>query len=222
MFPLGYAALSGVWTNPANFSTIGGDNFITTNAKELRVVSWGVVFRSTLSATNAQGQVIISVDPSPAPSGFYPIGNMMGNETEVITLAAGTEHAFIGKPVGGSGHLFRPLSDYSANMSNFDWTSVVFEVGGGATTSGLVYGTMEVVMNVEMTLSTQGGTSAAAQLQKIPPVPNNIAVHAAARVQSQAPSFIQGGITKVSNTLSRYAMNALDDVLSEGMMLLTL
>jgi len=210
------------WTNSAAWIDMGGAAFISANAKEIRLTSFGIVVRSAMTATSAKGLVIMSTDPAPVVSGTYTLGSMQATESTVTTLAAGFEHSWVSKPMGASAHLFRPIADFTTTMSNFDWTSLVVEVNGSDTTTGVPFLTCEIVMNVEFTVQSGQTGTAIAQLQKTPPVPNRTALAAAEHGTSQRPSFIQGGIDAATSYLEKSAKASLNTLLSEGMSALTL
>lgn len=216
----GAVVTAGVWTNPAAWANMGGADFISTNAKELRITSYGVIIRSAMTATTAKGLVILSSDPAPAVSATYAQGSMANSESVVLTLAAGMEHSWVSKPMGQNAHLFQPISVYTSTMSNFDWTSLIVEVNGSDTGSNTPFLTAEVVINVEFTVAGGSNTTALSQLQKAPPPPNRAAIAAAEHSHATRPSFIAGGVDKASNFLERAATNALDSILEGGMALL--
>lgn len=200
---------SGAWTaNP--------QAFVASNMKEARIISFGVVIRSAQSATNAKGTVLLTVDPSPVAtvSQQIPKGNMSGTDTIIVPLAAGMEHSWRSKPLGASAHLFKPASNFTSTMSDFDWTSLQVEVIGGDTTASTVYAYAEYVCNIEITLAVNDSTGSA-QLTRTPPQTNKLAMTAADVVHANAPSFIEGGITKAMAMAEKYASSALDSVLSD-------
>lgn len=222
LFQFNNAVQAAAWTNTAAWQDAGGAAFISANAKEIRLTSFGVVIRSSMTATTAKGLVIMSTDPAPLVSGVYAIGSMQATESVVTTLAAGFEHSWVSKPMGASAHLFRPIADFTTTMSNFDWTSLIVEVMGSDTTVSIPFLTAEVVLNVEFTVASGATSTAIAQLQKTPPVPNRVAIAAAEHGTSQRPSFIQGGIDVATQYLEKSARASLDTLLSEGMSALTL
>ena len=218
-----YSTLSGTtWTNNAAWQDMGGSTFLSANAKEVRITSFGVIVRSAMTATTAKGLVIMSTDSAPIVSGTYAQGSMQAVESVVSTLAAGFEHAWVSKDLGQSAHLFRPIADYTATMSNFDWTSLIVEVQASDLTASIPLLTAEYVMNVEFTVASGNATTAVAQLQKTPPVPNSTAIAAARHTTATRPSFIQGGIDAATSYLEKAARSSIDTILSEGMSALTL
>jgi len=223
LFPTNFATLAATtWTNTSTWRDPGGTAFISGNAKEIRITSYGVIVRSSMTATTAKGLVILSTDPAPLVSGTYTKGSMQATESIVTTLAAGFEHTWVSKPMGPSAHLFRPIADFTNTMVNFDWTSCVVEVNGSDLTSGIPLLTVEIVMNVEFTVASGNTATAISQLQKTPPVPNRTAIAAAEHGTSQRPSFIKGGIDAASAYLEKSARSSLDSLLSEGMSALAL
>jgi hypothetical protein len=209
------------WTMAAAWTATGGPaNPISTYGKEVRIVSFGIIIRSMMSATNAKGMVIVSTDSAPTVSQAPQQGSLQSAESQVITLAAGMEHAWISKPLSDSAHLFRPVSAFTSTMTDFDWSSLVVEVVGGDVTSAIPYLVAEYVCNVEFTMGTGDTTNGLATLQKPPAPANSVALAATKRVQASTSSFIQGGISSVAATVEKYAKDALTDVLSDGLALL--
>jgi len=208
------------YTNDAAWVTAGGDAFVTANAKEVRLTSFGVIVRSAMTATAAKGLVILNVDPAPVPSGTAVTGAMQGSESQIITLAAGMEHTWVSKPLGPSAHLFRPLTAYTSTATDMEWTSLAVEVTGSDTTNVIPFLTVEIVMNVEFTVVTGGATGGVGLLQKTPPVPNRVALAAQEHVHATTTSFIAGGISEATSFLEKTAKGALDTILSDGMALL--
>jgi len=213
------AVAAGTWTNSSNWLDIGGAGFLA-NAREIRIVSYGVIIRSAMTATTAKGLLILSVDPNPTVAGTSTQGSMQYNEAQVYTMAAGFEHAWVSRPMGASAHLFRPTADFTTTMTNFDWTSLIVEVNGSDVTSAMPFLTAEVVMNVEFTTLSGNNSTAVAQLQKTPPLPNRVAMAASDHSIANRPSFIQGGIDAAGAAISKAAKSSLDAILADGMALL--
>jgi hypothetical protein len=204
------------WTFGGTYSnTLVDTTSILTNAKEIRIVSFGIIFRSALSATDAKGIACVTTLTSIGPSDVIPVMSMSSAESSLHTLAAGTEISWVSKPMGPSAHLFKLYSGYTNNMNDFDWTGFQFEVTG--TTASATYGSFEYVCNVEFTLGA--ATSGMANLAKPPPKPNRVAIAAADNHRTDTPSVIQGGIDAASKKLSSMASSALDSVLSDIWML---
>lgn len=194
--------------------------FVSTNAKEIRLTSFGAIVRSAMTATTAKGLCILSSDPAPVLSASIPPGSMQASESEVITMAAGFEHAWVSKPMGPSAHLFKPYSGFTSTLADLDWTSLVVEISSSDTTNGITALTVEVVMNVEITIAVGNSVSAVSQLTKTPVKPNRPALAAADVSHSNRPSFIQGGIAQATSYLEKAARSALDDVIADGLALL--
>jgi len=222
----GYSTVTGKWDMPGNWQA-AGQTMLTNLAEEIRIVSFGVIFRCTASATNAKGIAIISVDPAPKQGAQQIVkGVMSGGECNIISIAAGTEYTFRSKPLGPLAHSFHPVSKFTNTMTDFDWTSCAFEVQGSDISGPVSVFSAEYVLNLEFTVraaAPSAGSTASygmSQLQKPPPAPNSFAIKAADRVHATVPSLIEGGIAKVGNYLEKQAMSALDSVMSEGLALL--
>jgi len=209
------------WTPVATSWAATADTFLTTYAKEFRIVSFGVVIRTVLSATSAKGMIIVSTQNAPLPTDAVPFGNMTAAETIVQPICPGQETSWISKPMGPSAHLFKPYSSYNtAGFTDFDWTSVTVEVVGSDTTTVIPLLSVEFVMNVEITLGSGTSSANLAQLQRPAPPAMTHALAAASHAQASVPSIIQGGIATVGKKLESAAATALDDILSSGMALL--
>lgn len=218
---LSYSTNTAKWDAAAAL-TAAAQTFPTTNARELRTVSFGAIVRSAMTATTAKGSVILTVNPRPVVSATgIDKGVMTGSDVVVMPLAAGMEYTWRSKPLAQSGHLFRDAATITSTMTDFDWTSLDVEVVGGDTTNNTPFLTIEYVMNIELTMST-GDSTGIAQLHRPPPPPNRVAAAAADVVHATAPSFIEGGITKATSMLEKYASSALDTIMSEGLAFLTL
>jgi hypothetical protein len=206
-------------TTGATWVTGGLPSFISTNAKEIRIVSFGCIIRTTMSATTAKGQMFLSSEANPLLSTAYNLGNMYGVDCQVHTMAPGTEVCWRSKPLGPTAHNFRPAAEFTNNMTNFDWTSLVVQVTGGDTTTSIQWLSVEYVMNIEFTVNTTGVVGLG-QLQKPAPPANNIATKVADKVHAETPSFIQGGIDKAVQVGSKWAMDAIEGFMSDGLALL--
>jgi hypothetical protein len=204
------------FTNGAAWVSVLGGTDIIHSAKEVRIVSFGVVLRCPLSAVNASGQMIVATQPLPAVSESYISGTMNQSELQVHAIAAGTEVSWISKPQGPSAHLFRPLTQFTSTMTDFDWTSLSVDITGSYTgAAGATLMIAEYVMNVEFTLNPT--STGMANLAKAPSAPNKVAVAAADTLRTQTPSFIQGGIQAVASKVEAYATSALDEIMSDGL-----
>lgn len=209
------------WTNPAAWTAAPYTNtLVTTYAKEARIVSFGIMFRSAMTATTAKGNIIVTVESQPGvnDSGLVAAGAIVG-ESQMKTLAAGTEFSWVSRPLGPSATLMKPMSQFTSTQTDFDWTSCVVEVVGGDISDAIPYLTAELFMNIEFTSATTHpttGNPGLSVLATAPPPPNPVAMMAARKVQTQAPSFIDGMITDVSNKLGSMAMTALTDIGKSG------
>jgi hypothetical protein len=200
----------------ATYSTVVDAASILNSAKEVRIVSFGVIIRCFLSATQAAGQLLLSTCTDPFPSEAVKKGMMSQTEVQVHNVAAGMEISWISKPRGPTAHNFRLLNTFTNTMTDFDWTSLAVEIDG----TGLISGatavlTAEYVCNVEFSVSPTN--NAMASLAKASPAPNRAAIAAASHVQATTPSFIAGGIDAATRKIESYASSALDTIMSEGL-----
>lgn len=217
----GYSAA--VFTTAAALTAAPFANtLLTTYAKEVRIISIGIVFRSVMTATTAKGTVIVTQELQPLYSATINAGSIYG-ESACFSLAANTEFAWISKPIGPTAHNFIPYATFVDTQSNFDWSSVSVEVAGGDTTSTIPMLTAELYYNIEFTIGNTGtGGTGIAQLASTPPAPNPVALHAQARAHTQMPAIFEGAAQEVSSRISSYAATALKDVGEFGLGLLGL
>jgi hypothetical protein len=208
---------STIWTPATSWTQLfDATNICVASAKEVRIVSFGCIVRSAMSATNAKGLMVVSSVNQPVlgPATF-PQGTMSNAEAQVYSLAAGTEVSWRSKPLGPTAHNFRPIGEFTTSMTDFDWSSFMVEVSGGDTTNIIPMLTVEYVLNVEFIMgSTLNGL---ANLQKAAPPPNRVALAAADKIHSGAPAIIEGGIDYVGKKVESFASSALDTLMSEGL-----
>jgi len=202
------------YTVNAAWSATVNAGLVTTHAKELRIVSWGVTFRVITSATTSGGYALISSIANPVVGQVIPTGTLTFGETQTVNLSSGKEFSFVGKPIGATAHHFRPLAEFTSTMSNLDWSCCWIELAGASASTNVLLA--EVVYNVEFTLSEGSTTSLGSMLPPPKPV-NTIAVHTQTAVQAKMPAIVQGGLDKLESTVKNMASTALDDILQGGM-----
>ncbi len=207
------------WNTPATNLTASPFNntLVSTYGKEFRITSFGAVVRCIQSATTAKGTVIATVETAQPAFGLTDTaaGSMQG-ESALYALGANTEFSWVSKPHTNA-HMFRPFTQFGQTAAENDWTGLTLEVPfNNDATSGIPILSVEIYMNLEMTLATQSGTASGttglAQLVKQPPVPNPVATRAASRVQTSTPSILDGAQAAATDFLSRAAMKAIEDV----------
>lgn len=194
--------------------TNAGSAFINTNADEVRIVSWGVNFKSVLSATNCQGLVHTFTTNNAAVNMVIPQMSNNNLEDTSTTLTAGFSTTFISKPVGSAAESFRKYSEATTTMSAFDWTSFGLEVLGGP--ASVTFGYAEIVVNVEFTLNNTGvsTTGLGGVVSTIQP-PNPLAIAASRHVQGTTSSLINGTTQYVENLIKNKASSFMSDALSD-------
>jgi hypothetical protein len=193
---------AGTWTLGATWSTLAGSAFVATNAQEVRIVSWGVIWRSTAAMTACQGMVHSFSTTGLGPTLTYPQLSQNTLEDQLIPLTSGMELSWISKPLGAKAHAFRPLSDFTTTSSDFDWTTFALEIVGGAASTTV--GFLEVVVNVEVQFNNTGIQAMGAI---VPPSKsaNPIATKIQAQAHSTMGSFIEGGVAKVEQAVTKKA-----------------
>jgi hypothetical protein len=193
---------AGTWTLAATWSTLAGSAFVATNAQEVRIVSWGVIWRSTAAMTACQGMVHCFSTTGLGPTQTYPQLSQNTLEDQLIPLTSGMELSWISKPLGAKAHAFRPLTDFTTTSSDFDWTTFAIEIVGGA--PSITVGFLEVVVNVEVQFNNTGIQSMGAIVPPSKPS-NPIATKIQAQAHSTMGSFIEGGVSKVEQAVTKKA-----------------
>lgn len=187
-------------------------------ADAYRVVSWGLVIRNNLPATTAAGQLIVSRQSSiPPPSSVVTEGALVGSAVEVHPICAGMEIAIIGRPLGTTSRAFTGQNTSSTTSDTWDVIKVEIFGAGTSVTSAL---SIEVLYNVEFTFK-----EANVGLHQFitPSIPTNPKVLTASeKVLSTSNTIFSKGLESASNSVLRLAANAVDDILSEGMLFLGL
>lgn len=199
------------WTwNSSSGTPPLSNSFFTSNAFEVRIVSWGVVVRSQMTASTAKGSMIIQTLTQPPYSGTYTSGTINTPYAQVHALSANTEVCWISQPLGPTARNFRPLSAYVNNLSDLDWTGLQIEVINSDTTTNIPLLSIEVVMNVEFNLLANNGLN---QVARPPPTQNKVAVTAANFALSKMSPYVEGGIQAAGRYLENIALGALKSLL---------
>jgi hypothetical protein len=220
----GYAqgTYSAGWTLGSTWGQLNGNDFVLTNAAEIRIVSMGAKFTSIASATNCSGLLNFFSHTNPVVSGTYVLLNGNYPEVQQTSLKSGTELTWIAKPCNGAAsHSFRPATDFTNTMTNFDWTALGIELVGGPASLAVAY--IEVVVNVEFTLNKAAITTTGLPGALTKPRPSNpVALQAQSTVQSAVSSFIEGGVKSTENFISKAVNTALSSVEDFGLSFLGL
>lgn len=205
-YATGVIAASNI-TVGAAWALLNGSNFINTNASEVRIVSLGVKAQSIASMTDCKGLVHFFTRGQLVNSDVIPQLSQNNIEDQVMPLTAGNETILVSKPMGITAHSFRPYSDASSTMSNFDWTTLCIEIAGGAASVPVMY--VEVIVNVEITLNNLGvsTTGLGGVLRPARPA-NPIALQAQAAVQNKTSSIVLGGYDKLESYITNAATTA--------------
>jgi hypothetical protein len=182
--------------------------------KSLRVVSFGVIIRTTMTTATAKGTIIASTVQQIPFGGAITQGAMVSNEYEVMSLASGQTFTWVSKPIGPTAHEMLPKATWNSNVFQPQWTSLNIDVTGGDQTSGIEFMTAECVINIEGIVDDTGSYGI---FQRPAPQPNSIAVAAANKVQATTASFTHGVVETATTKMASAASSALDSILSEGM-----
>lgn len=119
-------------------------------AQEYRIVSWGLIIRSTYPAASTQGYVIVTkLNKMPAVSASTAAGSVYGIDSQSMALYAGQEIHVVGKPTSIEARNFVGLNS-STTQLNLNWDVVRIEVVGAAL-SALNVADVEIVYNLEVT-----------------------------------------------------------------------
>lgn len=208
---------AGTWTVPANWAQYTGFGFVDTNAAELRIVSAGIRFISTASATNCSGVINMFTMPQVALGQTWTELSRTYPETYLSPLTSGKEVCWISKPTGSAAHSFRPRTEWdSSTLADFNWTTCVIEISGAPASTTMGYA--EFTINVEFTPGSAavGVGSLAGGIPKPRPA-NPTALTAQSHMHSSVASFFEGGVRFVEQKLVAAAENALKYAATAGL-----
>jgi len=212
-------------TSPGNWrlSAVNQNPFAATNftsyADKYRVVSWGIIIRSIVPATTAQGFLTVSrLNDFPAISTDQPVGSMIGVEVKNYPIVPGMEIHVTGLRVGADSERFVSLD--TSTTDNIGWDTIKLELTGAATADSVKVLNVEIVFNVEFTLLL--ANQALSQFVTPPKPANNTVLQASAKMQSSVSTIMDAGSSKVGSFLEKAASSALDDIISSGFALLGL
>lgn len=207
--------IAGAWTQAATFTATAQNTFIATNASEIRIVSFGVTFRSIASMTNCQGLLHSFTLTNATANGVIPQFSNNNVEDSTTPMTSGLQQTIISKPLGSAAHSFIVNSTVTNTFSDFNWTIPCFEIAGGPASTTVAV--VEFVFNLELQLSQAGVSStgmAGAVLGQKPA--NPIAITAQNAVHSSVPSIIEGGLVQVGRKIETAASNALSSFLDSA------
>lgn len=204
------ALAAGVYTTGASNAFPFTTGTIWNSAQEFRIVSFGIIFRSVMTASTAKGTVITSVNLQPKLAASVNAGQMLGPVVIAHTLAAGTEFAWVSKPMPEA-HMFKPISTVTSTQTDFDWTSCTVEFVGCDTTNNIPLMTAEIFMNLEITIPNDA-TTGLANATMHPPTPNPLVIRAQQHMQTTTASIFTGAADKVVDYMEGLAGKALKEV----------
>lgn len=218
MSPPTAVAVGSVFTFASTASAVGFDTTaFSTYGYEYRIVSWGVIIRSQMTASTAKGSLIVSSISSSMLGQTRNSASLNGNECQVHSLAAGTEVTWYSRPSSATAHNLKPISSLTNTQTDLDWTSLCISIVGSDTTANMAYVSLDIVMNVEFTVIP--GDSIA-QLAKQAPPANPVATQIQSKVMNTTSSFISAAGDKASGVITGWVNSALDDVYKGGLSLL--
>lgn len=176
---------------------------ILANGGTLRPVCGGIIIRSQQSAMNAQGTVIITKVPAGVPNGTVWSSGVIYGDARTYPLVAGMEVCVLLKPQGPVAYDFQPV-----NTSAFearDWDNILVEVMGATATAATPVLEIEYLCNYEV---IPAAANVAYQQLASPTKDNPLARHVTKSVWDRVGSFIAGGVDKVTDRLSKLAVEA--------------
>jgi len=216
---------AGAWDWPTTYTALPGSAYISANAKEVRLVSMGVRVMSLTSANASQGFVILGTVNNPpiqTPAiTAQPATIVTYAEHSLRPLTSGFETVWISKPTGVGAHDFRVLTSVVGGMTDFEWSSLIIEVGQSAVSTPVLM--LEIICNVEFTISTDN-TASYGLAQLIPPSKpaNPVALQAQAQVHSRVSSIMDTTVEKAGKFIESKAGSVVEDILSGAMAFLGL
>lgn len=187
---LGATITSTTWTFAASASQVFNNTLMTTLAgagAQFRPVCAGIVIRSTQSAMNAQGTIILTkVGSGVAPGSTWAQGQLQA-EAATYPITAGMQICVLFKPVGPMAYDYHGMN--SVNFEAFDWDQVVIELIGCVASSTPLE--IEFICNYEVQVNAS--TMGYGQLAR-PTNDNPVARAVTKSTWSKIGSFIEGGV----------------------------
>jgi hypothetical protein len=212
--PSGYN-LTNSATNPltigalANYTATAAGSTYANNSATARIVSFGVIVRTSANSTNAQGNLIIG-EAQNVTSGTtsFTIGDFLLRKPHVVEITGGMELCWKASPINSvlaKEFLSSTLAGGAATGSDaLGWPTIVVQVTGGpASTVALI--TVEAFVNLEWTLPAEN-----TMIPMLPPpkAPNNTVVKLADKVNADTGGAHDVGPDLFAGVLGKAASSA--------------
>lgn len=199
---IGATLSTGVWTFASTYNLYAQSGILTTYGSRYRIVSAGVVLRSTVSMTNAQGYVIVSDGSPPGPSTSVNAGDIAYPRSQTLSLTQGFQHMWRSTPQGAIARQYQSLLG-NTNI-NSGMSALFIEVIGGP--ASLPVMVAEYFINVEFQLSPDSGV---AQMAPPPTRANPAAMSIASKVHESANNLLAGGVEQMEVAVQSAASKAI-------------
>lgn len=211
--PFGYiistmAAQVATWQ--ANYTSYRTGSLLETYGSDYRIVSCGVIVRTTASASNASGLVTFGTCPAITPGATHTIGTELFSEVTVKAIQPGLEFTWISQPAGAECRNFIGQNTAS-NGKTSDWTALIIEISG--VTASLAVLNVEWFVNVEfLPLIT---ARALTSMARVNPPKSTAAESAVSKIHSDVGSFIDGGVRQAEAVIANAASAALSSFMAD-------
>jgi hypothetical protein len=214
MLPYSYmsaaSVAAGTYTMPAAWTAVNAADFIA-YCGTYRIVTWGIIIRSTQPATSTSGTVIIRKLTTPvATAGTQVAASMYGAEVTEVPVYAGMETSIIAKPMGNVPRNFVAQNAANPATNNTGWDFIQVETINNTSTAGLVLLDIEYVYNVEITLLSAYQTLHEFIPPSAPAIP--LVTTAASAVINKASTIVEGGV----KTIGSHVLEKVEDFFSQA------
>jgi hypothetical protein len=196
-------------TFAATYTTYKTTSLLATYGGDFRIVSFGIIARTTASATNASGVVTFGTTTAATVSSIVGYGTELYDEVAVKAIQPGMEFSWISQPRGSDARAFLPQTA-ATPASTIDWTSLFVEVVGAGASLPLL--NFEWFLNIEFLPIPQSAITA---LAKPNPPKSTHAETAVSHVHSSLGSFIEGGVKHVEEAVAKSATTALNSIMDD-------
>jgi hypothetical protein len=201
---------AGVAGTPTGYTMVSSPSTFYTNAAVARVVSFGVILRSSANTTNAQGMAILGETQYVASGQTYTIGDFLLQKPVVGAIYAGQEVCWKVSPTNStlakqflSASLFTTASHTSDSIG---WPTLVVQITGGPTTAVNLI-SAEIFVNLEWQLTPDNTMN---QMLPPPKAPNNTVVKIADKVNQTTGGGKDVTVDAFNGLVTKAATVALD------------
>jgi len=157
------------------------------------------------SANNSQGVIKLRTVQGGAVSNTITQGTVQSKRFAMYPASHGQCVEFVSRPTGPDARLMTTVSSLTNTFFPDEWESLILEINSGPNSTAVVQ--YEIVWNIEFTFGPVSGnlSNVLQRLARQSPASNPLVTDAAARVQSQSPSFFSRVADGVANFFEKKA-----------------